>query len=555
MLKLEDVENKKQALQDFFVWIFDDNRINDKSITLYDEVDFSLCSSYNDPNIYYPTQIKNFFETKPMKRLNRISQLGLVINASPNSYHTRLEHSKGTYYRKVEELFYNFQDSSWREYIEKNNLKLVLIAELIKVAGHDIGHAPLSHALEEQVIGKRGAHEEIGKRIMLENKEIQSVLSSISPSLISILENLYENDVLNFKQHDESNYDVDRLDFLVRDSLYAGSAENLPTQIYKTTPINCDDNGNPIINSDNSISEASMSNHFIDVYDYSSLPEILKALKLHNNHYKKIYISNIVRVFESCLKNFLSAFLLSDCDSETDLKKFLSNLKNTKISNLDLDEFLEWDEITFYSHLLDIAENSENPNMKELATIIIPNMSEFLTLIYSLLNMYDNSHTYSDTDKQFLERIRKIIKSNSTFSNNLKDKNYICDKIIFVPLDTPFLDTREKSLLNTYSLKLKTYKNSDPIYVRDKFGKIYELSKHPDIKDTSIFESYELHSSFANIPFLKFNGVDNDIIEKLKAFYKTNFFSTDLTNKKPAMNLQPLQVGHKMEDTFLNFDR
>ena len=108
MLRLEDAENKEQVLQDFFVWLFDDNRIVDKSIALYGEVDFSLCSSYSDPNIYYPAQIKRFFDTKAMNRLGRISQLDLAINNHPNLYHSRLEHSKGVYYKKIEEFFYNF---------------------------------------------------------------------------------------------------------------------------------------------------------------------------------------------------------------------------------------------------------------------------------------------------------------------------------------------------------------------------------------------------------------------------------------------------------------
>lgn len=115
MLRLENVENKKQAFQIFFMWLFDDDRIIDKSIVLYDEIDFALCSSYCDPNIYYPAQIKRFFDTQAMNRLSRISQLGLAINNHPNLYHSRLEHSKGVYYRKVEEFFYNFQDSSWKK--------------------------------------------------------------------------------------------------------------------------------------------------------------------------------------------------------------------------------------------------------------------------------------------------------------------------------------------------------------------------------------------------------------------------------------------------------
>lgn len=50
-MRLEDVENKKQVLQNFFIWLFDDKRISNKSISLIGEVDLSLCHDYADPNI------------------------------------------------------------------------------------------------------------------------------------------------------------------------------------------------------------------------------------------------------------------------------------------------------------------------------------------------------------------------------------------------------------------------------------------------------------------------------------------------------------------------
>ena len=162
------------------------------------------------------------------------------------------------------------------KYIEENNLKLHLIAELIKMAGHDIGHPPLSHAMEEQIFGSRGVHEEIGTRIMLENKDIQNVLLSISPDLPSILAELYEKDFLNFKNHDESSYDVDRMDYLSRDSLYLGYNLNLPTQNYESICVETNENNIPICSSDNSIKTSNLGTTYIDVYDFSSLPEIEK---------------------------------------------------------------------------------------------------------------------------------------------------------------------------------------------------------------------------------------------------------------------------------------
>ena len=71
-MKLDDLSSKEQVFYDFFVWLFDDKRITDKNIDLEKEIDISLAPFYNDPNIYFPKQIKSFFETSAMQRLGRI---------------------------------------------------------------------------------------------------------------------------------------------------------------------------------------------------------------------------------------------------------------------------------------------------------------------------------------------------------------------------------------------------------------------------------------------------------------------------------------------------
>ena len=169
MIILENVDTKEELIKEFYTWLFDDKLIVDKSVELQKELDISLVQSHSDPYIYYPKQIANFFNTSPMKRLSRISQLGLANNIYPNTYHSRLEHSKGVYNRKLEEFLYNFQNENWRNTIEKKNQKIYLLADLIKMAGHDIGHLPLSHLMEIELFSYRGAHEDLGKRIMLEN--------------------------------------------------------------------------------------------------------------------------------------------------------------------------------------------------------------------------------------------------------------------------------------------------------------------------------------------------------------------------------------------------
>lgn len=168
MKKLEKRDDKKQIIEQFFKWVFDRD-----DIELIDEIDLSLAPLYNDPNIYYTKEIAEFFNTKAMRRLGKVNQLGLEIFQNPNLYHNRLEHSKGTYNRKLEELIYLISDEKYKKFIEENNLKPYLIAELIKEAAHDIGHLPLSHVMEIKVIGRRDFHEDIGKRILLEDPEIR----------------------------------------------------------------------------------------------------------------------------------------------------------------------------------------------------------------------------------------------------------------------------------------------------------------------------------------------------------------------------------------------
>lgn len=255
-------------------------------------------------------------------------------------------------------------------------------------------------------------------------------------------------------------------------------------------------------------------------------------------------------MLESSIKIFFKSFLASSSNVGSDLRTFLYTVQNTNVEDIDLDEFISWDEITFYSSLLDIAENSEDSNIRDLATIIIPNMSGFLTILYSFMNLHNKAQSYSDDDKKFLQRIKRLIKSNSPLATNLKDKNFAAHNIIYVPKEAPLFDSNLKDLVSSFSYNLKPYNQSEPVYVRDKSGKIYELSSHPEVKGEISANSYLLESSFVSIPYLRFNGVSDNAIDSLKSTYSVSSNFTPST-KLAKVNLQPLQVGHNITDEFL----
>lgn len=520
-MQLENLESKESIIYTFFKWLFDDARILEKQVVLEKEFDLSLAPYYIDAHIYYPDCIARLLDTTPFKRLGRISQLSLAIDTFPNAYHSRLEHSKGTYYRKLEEFIYNFQDESWREKIEKNNQKLYILADLIKMLGHDLGHPVLSHAMEQEILSSRGAHEIIGQRIMTENVEIQNILKSISPDLPYVLEELFKKKVLNFSEHDESNYDVDRIDYLSRDNFYFGTPIHIPFQKYETVKT---------------------ESGTIDVYPYSSLTHIENFLEMREQNYKNAYFALGTQLQESTLSFFLKSFLSSESEHGKDLKKFLLSLMNHNLQDINLTEFLSWDDIRFYYNILDIAQNHENENIRALATMTIPILDSFLNLIYSHLNL-KNVKEYSHEDKAFLIKLKSALKGNSDFSVNLRNNNYTNNNILISTSKNP------KTKVESLDIQIYAYKKENPIYVRDINGVIYELSEHPNKKCKWDERTRLIHVEYVVIPYSKYTGnADNIVYNDFKTLAE---YKSSVQKIKPSFNLQPLQVGHKIEDEFI----
>ncbi len=147
------------------------------------------------------------------QRLRRIKQMGLSDYIYPGAVHTRFQHSLGALYlmkKSIESLKWKGVDISDEEY------KAVSIAILL----HDIGHGPFSHALERVFISI--SHEEITLRIMEKlNIEFEGELSLA----IDIFKGKYFRKF--FKQLISGQLDVDRLDYLTRDSFFTGVAEGV----------------------------------------------------------------------------------------------------------------------------------------------------------------------------------------------------------------------------------------------------------------------------------------------------------------------------------------
>jgi len=170
----------------------------------------------NDPIYGFITipneRIFDIIEHKYFQRLRRISQMGMSYLVYPGAQHTRFHHALGCMHlmRKSLEVL-RFKGVA----ISEDEEEALLIAILL----HDIGHGPFSHAMEHSIVNGVN-HEWISLQFMEKMNEDFNQSLTLA---IQIFKGEYPRKF--FKQLIASQLDVDRLDYLKRDSFYTGVAE------------------------------------------------------------------------------------------------------------------------------------------------------------------------------------------------------------------------------------------------------------------------------------------------------------------------------------------
>ncbi len=168
---------------------------------------------FNDPVYGFITIpyeiIFDLIEHPYFQRLRRIRQLGLTHLVYPGALHTRFHHALGALHlmcQAIETI------RAKGHVITEEEAQAVCIAILL----HDVGHGPFSHALEHSIISGIG-HEQVSELFMdALNKEMDGALTLA----IEIFKGSYHKKFL--RQLVSSQLDMDRLDYLNRDSFFTG---------------------------------------------------------------------------------------------------------------------------------------------------------------------------------------------------------------------------------------------------------------------------------------------------------------------------------------------
>jgi HD superfamily phosphohydrolase len=177
-------------------------------------------------------------DTPTFQRLKGIKQLGLAHTVYPGARHTRFEHSLGVMHI-MSRILESFRSKD-KDAVPEDHLRNLRIAALL----HDIGHYPYSHLTEridwgsaQKYMSKKGQseggdasqpkeypkHERLGEIVITERKDIKEKLEGnkkkIDPKDIAALVKGQHQSIPNLLN---ASLDVDRLDYLVRDSLNTG---------------------------------------------------------------------------------------------------------------------------------------------------------------------------------------------------------------------------------------------------------------------------------------------------------------------------------------------
>ncbi|MCC5917487.1 MAG: HD domain-containing protein [Cryomorphaceae bacterium] len=266
-----------------------------------------------------------------MQRLRRISQTSLTYMVYPGATHNRLHHVIGaTHLTRQAILVLRRKGHEITEEEEEAVLAAILL--------HDIGHGPFSHTLENTLI--KVSHEEISLLFMEHlNREFRGKLSLA----IEIFANRYGKPFLH--QLVSSQLDMDRLDYLRRDSFFTGVSEGM-------------------VNTERIISMLNVSDDQL-VVDAKGVYSIEKFLVARRIMYWQVYLHKTVLSVEFMLVKLLEwARLLVnknmlDISAPPALQFFLENEVGLELLRERLDIFAQLDDVDVMSAVKSWTKSSD----------------------------------------------------------------------------------------------------------------------------------------------------------------------------------------------------
>lgn len=373
---------------------------------------------------------------KYYQRLRRITQQALSHYVYPGAMHTRFQHALGVCHLTTKAL--EVIKSKGHPVTDEESAATCIAALL-----HDIGHGPFSHALENAILDLH--HEEISLLLM---EKISKDISYDFNLAIRIFKGEYHRPFLN--QLVSSQLDVDRMDYLMRDSFYSGVAEG-------------------IIGYDRIIMMMNVFENQL-VIEEKGLHSIEKFLMARRLMYHQVYLHKTVVSAETMLTSILkrAKYLVQngfEVVSTSSLNALLSLHDGTKEVQQEqyLAYFTDIDDADVLNLIKEGRKNSDpilsflcnNLLERKLFKLSLHPANEILTISKNLTKFFNNKISNAEVQEYLLTSKNEIITYYDKISKPIyiltkdqKLKKYdkcVGDSLIFPPqrIDfkfTPFID-------------------------------------------------------------------------------------------------------------------
>ena len=275
--------------------------------------------------------VYDLIEHPYFQRLRRIKQLGMSHLVYPGALHTRFHHALGAVHL-MEQALKVIKEKGHE--ITKEEEEGVIIAILL----HDIGHGPFSHSLENILIPGI-SHEDISSKLMaILNDEMGGKLNLA----LQIFNDTYSKKFLH--QLVSSQLDMDRLDYLKRDSFFTGVSEG-------------------VISTERIIKMLNVKDDKI-VVDAKGIYSIEKFIVARRLMYWQVYLHKTVVSAEHLLINIVkrARFLVLNGEKLFATPSFIYFLEKTSthsLSDQDIEHFVNLDDGDVYASIKVWTKNSD----------------------------------------------------------------------------------------------------------------------------------------------------------------------------------------------------
>ncbi len=176
-----------------------------------------------EQDVPFTDRVRRLVDTAAFQRLSRITQLGLASKVYPGATHTRFEHSLGVYHNALLYLQQLGHDRRFASRVDRHRAEVLIAAALL----HDVGHWPFCHPIEDLELSGIPDHEEFAADYLDSAGEIGTLLrdewKTEPREVLDLLTGRADSSADRLARTILSGpIDVDKMDYLHRDSLHAG---------------------------------------------------------------------------------------------------------------------------------------------------------------------------------------------------------------------------------------------------------------------------------------------------------------------------------------------